>query len=71
MDISVHLKLSFKLRNSQRAEFVAATGCLKNIFVRNLSSDHEEQKLKIIHIMGSTLPFHERQKIFVLFPWPS
>jgi len=38
----VHFKLSFKLRNKQRFEFVAATLCLKIIFVRKLSSEHEE-----------------------------
>jgi hypothetical protein len=59
MGKSLHFKLSFKLRNNQSFECVAATGCLKNIFVRNLSSDHEEQKLKIIHALGSILPFHE------------
>jgi hypothetical protein len=59
MDKRLHFKLNFKLRNNQRFEYVAATGCLKNIFVRNLSSDQEEQKLKIIHTLDSALPFHE------------
>jgi hypothetical protein len=31
------------------------------MFVRKLSSDNEEQKLKIIHALGSTLPFQEHQ----------
>lgn len=57
----LHFKLSFKLRNNQRFEFVAATGCLKIIFVRNLSSEHEEQKWKIMHFLGSTFQFNEQQ----------
>jgi hypothetical protein len=61
MGKSLYFKLSFKLRNNQIFEYVAATGCFKYIFIRNLSSVHEEQKLKIIHALGSTLPFHEQQ----------